>query len=258
MKALANALLISFSLSTCTIASYAANDFQCHDFLKYGTPSKADQYLCRRAYTVGYNYKTKQPAWVAFKLTGQSVSKRIKRHNQFMPDPTIPQKYRSELSDWKKSGYDRGHLASYASMDFNKESAKESFYLSNMSPQKAGLNRQGWARLESDVRFWAKYKGEVYVYTGPIFQGKKIKTIGKSKVAVPTSFFKIIYAPKQQQTIAFVMPNKRVAKNKVADYRTNIQHIERLTGFKFLSALPATEQEKLSSTTSKMWKTHYG
>ncbi|WP_077216911.1 DNA/RNA non-specific endonuclease [Piscirickettsia litoralis] len=103
------------------------------------------------------------------------------------------------------------------------------------------------------TKTYAKYKKEVYVYTGPVFQGKKIKTIGKG-VKVPTAFFKIIYAPQQHQAITFLMPNKRVAKNKVSNYRTNIAHIEKLTGMKFLTALPQAERNKLISTTAKMWR----
>ncbi|ODN43689.1 DNA/RNA non-specific endonuclease [Piscirickettsia litoralis] len=244
--------VISFTLSI----TQAAQGFDCHGFLKNGNPGHVDQYLCREAYTVGYNYQTKQPTWVASKLTGESVNKHIKRKDKFKPDSSIPVQYRAELSDYSHSGYDRGHLMPYASADIDQASANESFLLSNMSPQKSGLNRQGWAALESDVRFWAKYKKEVYVYTGPVFQGKNIKSIGNG-VKVPTAFFKIIYAPQQHQAIAFVMPNAQVSKSKVSDYRTNIATIEKLTGMQFLTALPQTERNKLISTTAKMWRVSY-
>ncbi|MCF6777796.1 DNA/RNA non-specific endonuclease [Thiotrichales bacterium 19X7-9] len=230
----------------------------CHDFLEYGNPDHANLYLCRLGYIVGYNYETKQPRWVAYKLTGKSVSNKMKRHNDFQADPAIPEKYRAELSDYKKSGYDRGHLAPYAAMDFSKESAVQSFYLSNMSPQKAGLNRQGWAQLESYVRFWAGYKQEVFVYTGPIFKKQKVnKAIGKNKIAVPNYFFKIIYAPKTHEAIAFVMPNSRVKKNAVAKYRVSIADIEKRTGLQFLTNLPKDQRSKLINNVSKMWRTSY-
>ncbi|AKP74860.1 Nuclease precursor (plasmid) [Piscirickettsia salmonis] len=259
-KSIITGLFFSFfivSINAVVPAKPISKAFHCNGFMKYGVPGKTDQYLCREGYSVGYDYKTKQPKWVAYHLTSQSVSKRIKRHDEFRPDSEIPYKYQAQLSDYKQSGYDRGHLAPYAAMDFDKKSASQSFLLSNMSPQKAGLNRQGWAKLESNVRFWAKYKKEVYVYTGPIFEGKNIKTIGKGKVAVPTAFFKVIFAPEKKQVLAFVMPNKRVAKNKVAEYRTNMNHIEKLTGLNFLNQLPLIERENLVTKTEKMWRTHY-
>ena len=231
----------------------------CQGFSKYGVPDAkhpSDIYLCRDGYMVGYNMHTKDPNWVEYRLTGTSVSGHIKRHNDFAPDMTIPTRYRAELSDYRRSGYDRGHLAPYAAMDFNKESAKQSFLLSNMAPQKPGLNRQGWARLERDVRIWAKSFGEVYVVTGVIYKNHKPhKFIGRDHVAVPDYFYKIIYAPKQHKSIAFVMPNTRIAKSKVANYRDSIADIEKRTGDIFLTKISEHERSQLINHVSKMWPT---
>ncbi|WP_407919661.1 DNA/RNA non-specific endonuclease [Cysteiniphilum halobium] len=231
----------------------------CNDFLKYGNPGgKVNLYLCREGYVSAYNYETKQPSWVAYRLTAKSVSSKLKRHDEFKPDMEVPEKYRAELSDYKRSGYDRGHLAPYAAMDFNKTSAKQSFYLSNMSPQKSGLNRQGWAKLESDVRFWAQMYKEVYVYTGPVFKNSKThKTIGKNKIWVPEYFFKVVYAPKQDKAIAFIMPNARVDKKDVTKYRVSIKDVEQRTGLTFFNTLPKTQVTALIDKTSPMWRTSY-
>ncbi|MGJ3502192.1 hypothetical protein [Piscirickettsia salmonis] len=78
--------MFSISLSA---AIPAKTEFHCHGFMKYGIPGKADQYLCREGYSVGYNYK---------------------RHDDFRPDPAIPYQYQAQLSDYKRSGYDRRHL----------------------------------------------------------------------------------------------------------------------------------------------------
>lgn len=107
----------------------------CHDFLAYGNPSfdvtsglgQTNLYLCRDGYVVGYNYQTKQASWVAFKLTKSKVANKLKRKDRFKEDSDVPFVYRATLSDYSKSGYDRGHLASYASMDFSQKSADESF-----------------------------------------------------------------------------------------------------------------------------------
>jgi endonuclease G len=233
------------------------SNFNCSNFLEYGIPGSTNQYLCRDGYAVGYSYMYKQPLWVAYELTGKSVTRKIKRHDDFQPDLQIPKKYRAEKKDYSRSGYDRGHMAPYAAMDFDKESAKQSFLLSNMSPQKGSLNRQGWAQLEKYVRFWAKSKNKIWVYTGPIFKGKKIKTIGKGKISVPSAFYKIIYAPEQNQTIAFVMPNSKVNRKQVSKYIVPISQIEQRTGLRFLSNLPLEDKSKLVNSSSKMWRVKY-
>lgn len=236
----------------------------CHDFLIYGNPSfnvtsglsKVDLYLCRDGYVAGYNYQTKEPTWVAFKLTSAKVANKNEREDAFREDSDVPFVYRATLSDYKNSGYDRGHLASYASMDFSKKSGYESFLLSNIAPQKAGLNRQGWERLETYERIWANMYQSIYVYTGPIYKKKAIhKTIGDNKVAVPDYFFKIIYVPSTNKAIAFVMPNLSVDKKDVDKYRVSIKSIEERTGLNFLSQI--SDRDNVIDNVSPMWRTAY-
>ena len=43
------------------------------------------------------------------------------------------------LSDYRGSGYDRGHLGPAAYMKWFAQAMSESFYMSNMSPQYPGL-----------------------------------------------------------------------------------------------------------------------
>jgi endonuclease G len=236
-----------------TIDYKPSNGSFCHNFGKYGYNGKSDYYLCREGYVVAYNCKTKQANYVISLLTRSSVNYHRKRINKFLPDKSLPKRCRSELSDYKRSGYDRGHLAPYASMDFSRTSAKQSFLLSNISPQKAGLNRKGWAKLEGYVRFWAKLKGKIFVYTGVIFNKKNKKTIGKNKVAVPNAFYKIIYAPKTNEAIAFLMPNKNIpnTRNAIIQSRVSINKIESLTRIQFFNNLSDKQKNKVSI----MWKT---
>ena len=233
-------------------------DAQCASYLKPGDPDHVDQYLCRDGYVAGYDYTSRQAAWVAYRLTGKKVSKHLERHDHFEADEAIPDKYQATLDDYHHSGYDRGHLAPYAAMDFNRHSARQSFLLSNIAPQTPRLNRQLWRRLESDVRFWARAKKQIYVRTGPIYKKQTPASFIGDGVAVPDYFFKIIYAPKQNQAIAFVMPNRRKIKDlKPADYRTSIKAIQQRTGLKFLTNVPDQQRQSLIEGVAKMWRTEY-
>ena len=236
----------------------------CHGFLAYGNPSfgvtsgleESNIYICRDGYVVGYNYRTKEAAWVAYKLTKAKVANNQKRDDNFKDDTDVPFVYRADLSDYKNSGYDRGHLASFASMDFSQKSANQSFLLSNIEPQNAGLNRQGWEKLETDERIWANMYNSIYVYTGPIYKKGKIhKTIGDNKIAVPDYFFKIIYAPSEDKAIAFVMPNSPVSKTQIKKYRVSIKDIENRTGLYFLTNVD--NRATIVNSVSSMWRTAY-
>jgi len=108
--------------------------FRCNGHVAFGIPGPDDQLLCREGYAVGYDYDKKIPAWVAYRLTPDSVNKKFKRSNKFKEDTEIPTQYRSTLSDYKGSGYDRGHMAASATVDSSYNAMMESFLLSNMTP----------------------------------------------------------------------------------------------------------------------------
>ena len=99
--------------------------------------------VTRTGYAVGYDYDRKVPSWVAYRLTPDSVNKRFERSNKFKKDLEIPAQHRSTLSDYKGSGYDRGHMAASATVDFTYKSMMESFLLTNMAPPVAMSKSSG-------------------------------------------------------------------------------------------------------------------
>jgi len=80
---------------------------------------------------------------IAYRFTPEGVNKKFKLLNKFREYTEIPVQYRSTLSDYKGSGYDRGHMAASATLDNSYDAMVESFLLSNMTPQLPGLNHQG-------------------------------------------------------------------------------------------------------------------
>ena len=135
----------------------------------------------------------------------------------FHEDKQLPACVRSILNDYRKSGFDRGHLAPAADHKDSEKSMKDTFLLSNISPQDPNLNRVYWAKLEKYVRELVYKHGKVTVVTGPLFlpktrkDGKKFvsyQVIGNNNVAVPTHYFKIIRAKSLEE--AYIMPNRFV------------------------------------------------
>ncbi len=60
--------------------------------------------------------------------------------------------FRATFKDYKKSGFDRGHLAPAADHKDSQEAMKETFLLSNMSPQYPRFNQGYWSHFEKYVR----------------------------------------------------------------------------------------------------------
>lgn len=81
--------------------------------------------------------------------------------------------FRATNKDYKRSGFDRGHLAAAGNHKANQELIKQTFVLSNIAPQVGkGFNRDAWNNLEKYVRKKAKNNKNVYVCSGPLFLPK--------------------------------------------------------------------------------------
>ena len=246
-------LFISFSSLSSANELSAASE-ACGQHLVKGTPSEAsDQILCRSGYAVGYNYDTKNADWVAYHITAESVNAKFKRSNRFKADQELPEYAQSTLSDYSKSGYDRGHLAPSAAMDFSQESMQSSFLLSNMSPQLPGFNRVGWRLLEEHVRDLANEYQELYVVTGPIYEGGEA-TIGNG-VIIPSAFYKVILDPYYNDAIAFIVPHRDVSGSELANFVTTIDEVEQRTNLDFFSATTDGTETTMEAMLWEMWPT---
>ncbi|TAJ34420.1 MAG: DNA/RNA non-specific endonuclease [Nitrospirae bacterium] len=241
-----------------TTLVYAGPFDNCAEYTKMGIPSEQGTPLCRKGYALAYNPENKTPDWVAEHLTKDKASAHMGRKNYFAPDPDLPQGARAELVDYKRSGFDRGHMAPAGDMRWDLEAYKESFYLSNMVPQVGrGMNQGIWKDLEEMVRQWALTRGELYIYTGPVYDEAldAVETIGDDEVAIPTHLFKIVYDPKRKEAIAFLMPNEPLRTEDMPKYLVSVDRVEKKTGFDFLSALSQQEQRRIESKKAVgLWK----
>lgn len=154
----------------------------------------------RPAYSVGYDAQHRNPKWVFEHLTSESMKGDADRsHSVFKEDESFPQHLRATLSDYRGSGFDRGHQAAAANHKSSMEAMADTFYLSNMCPQNPQCNRGHWAQLEKHVRDLTHDYQNIFVITGPLYlpytesDGKryvKYQVLGKNDVAVPTHFLK--------------------------------------------------------------------
>ena len=83
----------------------------CEEHVKYGAPSLEPVLLCRTGYALSHDVDHKVPDWVAYHLTRKKMKGTFPRSNDFRPDPDLEPGQRAELKDYKRSGYDRGHMA---------------------------------------------------------------------------------------------------------------------------------------------------
>lgn len=163
--------------------------------------------LCFSAFALLHSGVVRSALWSAEHLTRDNLrrAKETDRVNAFHAEPLVPASDRSELSDYARSGYDRGHLAPSGDMP-DPVSQNESFSLANMIAQDPDNNRGLWEGVESATRTLAMRSGELYVVTGPIFHGTEIKSL-KGRVLVPTHIYKAVYDPRTGRAGAYLVGN---------------------------------------------------
>ena len=247
-------LLLIALLFTANIA-LAGPIEDCAEYAKLGIPGKQGELLCRKGFLLAHSSEHKTPFWVIERLTAEKAKAKLPRYNKFKADPDLKKGERAELADYRNSGFDKGHMAPSADMQWDQQAMIECFYLSNMAPQVGeGMNRGIWKNLEERVRKWAIDREELFVFTGPIYEGGIKNTIGKNEVAVPTHLYKIIYDPQREEAIAFIMPNEKLNTEDMPNYIVTIRSVEQKTGLDFLSDLDKQVQDVIENKRAKgLW-----
>ncbi len=195
-------------------------------------------------FALGYAEAHEQAAWVAYQLTPEEVGVNLAREGNFREDPLVLTGS-AALNDYRRSGYDRGHLAPVGDMNFDSVAMEESFYMSNISPQKRAFNGGVWSRLENQVRAWATEKGGLYVVTGPVL-GQVKRSIGENQVTVPEFFYKVLLDERgsESRMIALVVPTTARDEDLRA-FVEKVDNLEAYTGIDFFPALPDNLEERL-------------
>jgi endonuclease G len=204
--------------------------------------SSHTQTVCALGYVALDSGISKTPLWSAEKLTRERVlsAEHMHRDGQFHAEDSLSSDMRAELSDYSHSGYDRGHMAPSGDMP-DENSQQQSFSLANIVPQNSNNNRGLWAGIEASVRNLAK-DNEIYVVTGPVFNGSTVERIGH-RVMVPTSLFKAVYNAKTKQAAAYITPNAPGESYKVV----SIAELNSIVGIDVFPSLNESIKTKIAS-----------
>ncbi|WP_375238204.1 DNA/RNA non-specific endonuclease [Aurantibacter sp.] len=216
--------------------------------------STTGQIVHHSGYSLSYSEIHEQAEWVAYELKKEHLSKNDFKRPYFEIDKAV----KTEAASWrnyKKSGYDKGHLCPAGDKRYTKEAHDETFLTSNISPQEHKFNAGLWNRIEQKTRYWASRYNGVFVVTGGVLKGN-MKTIGDEDVAVPNQFYKIIldYNYGSPKMIAFLTPHQD-SKQPLYNYVVSVDRVEALTGIDFFPELDDAIETKIEASDSyKNWR----
>ncbi|MBF0185609.1 MAG: DNA/RNA non-specific endonuclease [Magnetococcales bacterium] len=208
--------------------------------------------LCFRQFAVLHSGVTRTPLWSAEHLTKAHIkeAKGQERINLFHEEERLPVGDRATLDDYKQSGFDRGHMAPSGDMP-DEQSQAESFSMANMVPQAPENNRGVWMHIEKAVRKLTQAEGEVFVVTGPVFQGASIQRLN-GRVFIPTSIFKAVYSPKRQAAGVYLTNNA-----PGDDWRTiSLSELREMTGLDVFPSLPQAIKDRAMALPDPGPKSH--
>jgi len=238
--------------------------------LTYGLPEliEGEEVIWHSAMALSYSEEHEQAKWVAHVITPDVAAGNIGRSNDFRIDEKIKTGSAEESDYFLKQqqpdgtfkydgfGFDRGHLAPSADFRWSAKALSESFYYSNMSPQRPDFNRISWAKLEDLLRAYVERdKSELIVITGPLLRPNLPKVERSvNNVSIPAYYYKAVVDLKNQKAIGFLMPNK-LADYPIESYAVTIDSLESLTGINFFPSLTDSLEEALESSFDiKKWQ----
>lgn len=231
----------------------------------FGAPDLAPEWphgpteiVVREGYALRHGSADKIALWVCEHLEPGEIEGDASRRNSFKPDPELEPGLRAELTDYRGSGYDRGHEAPAGNQKASQRLNDETFFLSNMVPQDPGHNRQVWRELEEMTREWVA-EGVVpsaWIITGGFFYDPAeeeeatadglipFQAIGDNQISVPTHLFKIVLARREPaaeppfRAVAFVLENRPYERPfRFEEHVRSIRWIEERTGLDFFPDL---------------------
>ena len=209
-----------------------------------------------RNYSLCFDKTLRLAHWVAYPLHTSYIGS-LDRSDAWAADPKIPQQYQAALwlgSYQNGTIYNRGHQIPSKDRSSVEEMNKQTFYASNMTPQRGQLNQQMWSALETKVRGYV-CADTLYVVTGCYFANYDNETKDKAGniCPIPTDYFKVLLRTRSGNS------GKRIADCTASELRSigfwvanengqtlgsnlckSVEEIERLTGFTFFPEVDAS------------------
>lgn len=216
--------LLAFSSTADVIGGLPLSDnINVSQYAPENTNNVPEVLISRSLYLLSVNPQKRILNWAAWKIEASDMGT-AGRSNNFLQDADL-ETYLSargshavQKDEYSGTCYDRGHQVPSADRDVTLAQNQLTFFMSNMIPQTAYLNRVIWGHLEHYTRELVRTAGKkVYIIAGPIYDEDFGMTGKNNDIPVPSKNFKILLTVNQDQDIndrnvkpeitAVIMPN---------------------------------------------------
>ncbi len=210
-----------------------------------------------------WDCQKKSQRWTCYTLDKSNSNKAVSRwyadkgETQYPWDPDIPRAYTHNSDPFYGSGFDHGHICpSYDRLN-STAANKQTFYLSNMQPQRNKFNAGLWMKMESIVsRTWNldTFRDTLYICKGGTIDNEsQISLVTSSGLIVPKYFYMAVLCKNKQGYKAIGLwvehLNEDRSNDNLYDYVISIDELERRTGIDFFCNLPDDLEEQAERVT---------
>ena len=212
-----------------------------------GDASRQVTVLVNHGYVVGYSEDRRNPLWSAYRASevkGDADPIRFERARFFYADNRTASAVGGQTYG---DDFDRGHMTpnSAIASQYGPLAQLETFFMTNICPQKDDLNQGPWRRLELHVVAAAQEKDHVFVISGPIFgDDPEIVALGPERdIQIPDAFYMILVDASFEfqfvptiDLVAYRFPQDTAADADISDrllFGVSVNQIEEATGLDF-------------------------
>jgi DNA/RNA endonuclease G (NUC1) len=225
-------------------------------FLFQGAPKNNDasrqvQILVNHGYVAGFSPDRLQPLWAAYRVAHADRSVDYDRPHVYYADERLDEDHRLGPETFgKKDGvqYNVGHMVpnEVINVQFGRLAQMETFFMSNMSPQRGSLNSGVWLKLEDAIRNIedTNQKDHVWAIAGPIFDDNPdfIPRGDGKQVPIPFAYYYITLDPfrypwnlqSNVDIACFKIPQTAPRNGSPSGYLVDLDEIETATNLTFL------------------------
>ncbi len=231
-----------------------------------------------RNYSILYDPSQGVALWVAFPMnasthlgdyTRQQLEKWSYDNDGDIPTADQPAIVSNSYTSYTSISYHRGHQLASADRDGALEAGRQTYYVTNMTPQNSSLNSGAWGSLEDAIRKKVALaettppQDTLYIVTGPVMPANPtvfVKDNNGDDFPVPGGYFKVILWSKYYEggerkydSVGFYFENRSYVGTPFENQARSVSSVEQMCGYSFFDNLGLSPSQMTAIKSTSSW-----